>query len=506
MSLINLQNISKFQIYQESADRLDYFDNLATENILLANYNLKPYEDLTDSVIQMLTSSYPSMTEYKTVFTNFLKNTGRTREVDSSRVRWKLRGHGKIQSLSKGNLQEGNSYPGLNFSDILLWLDDGSYRDGDPLAPEAEPRFQVIIQGDPVADGDGYRYVGKLATWDGNEYLDPAFLDDGVRWKKMGAGKYSEGSSGYGSMRFGGVSWVEFETDMSKTGKTAEFTDESHKVNLRMTNFQDSTYHKLLDLPDQFMTLAEAEFIASVEWEKECDLLWGRSSRAITDTTTGLHRRIGPGLFEFLEDGNTSYYSPANFSMEVLEEQLDVLWFDRMGINDGNIVVYTGREGLRLADQAIKAKYGDTAVVSKYEDYVDRIGERTLKLKAPQFRMYQIPDYGTITFEHWPALDSRAQGGPVHPKTGKPLTSYEMIILDYGLNAGGAGNVELLNRRNSKIWGYRCGTYSPAGPNQTGSKFPITHGGRSYQLFHGDEYGLRVRDITATVWLRPNIT
>jgi hypothetical protein len=504
MSIINLQNVSKFQIYGESADRLDYFDNLTTENLLLSNYNLKPYQDLTDTVIQKLTSAYEGLTEYKTVFTNFLKNTGRTREVDMARVRWKLRGHGKIQSLAKGNLQAGNAYPGLNFSDILLWLDDGSYRDGDTLGPEIEPRVQVIVQGDGVAEGDGYRYVARLLAWDGNEYLDPSFLADGTRWKKVGSSKYSEGSRGYGSTRFGGVSWVEFETDLSKTGKTMEFTDEAHKVNLRVTEFMDSTYNKLLNLPDQFLTLAEAEFIAQTEWEKECDLMWGRSSRAIIDTTTGLHRRIGPGLFEFLEDGNTSYYSPQSFSIEVLEEMLKQLWFDRLPLGQGNITVYTGLEGLKLAHQAIVSRYGDTAVVSRYDDYVNKVNDRVLEFKSPQFRMYQIPNYGTITFEHWAALDSMSQGGPRHPQTGSPLTSYEMIILDYGLNAGGSGNVELLNRKNSRIYSYMCGAYTPLGAN-TGGKFPMVHPGRSFQLFHGDEYGLRVNDITATVWLRPNI-
>jgi hypothetical protein len=302
----------------------------------------------------------------------------------------------------------------------------------------------------------------------------------------------------------GGVSWIEFETDLSKTGKTMEFTDEAHKTNLAVT-FMDDTYTKMLDLPKQIITLAEVEFKAQIEYEKECDLLWGRSSRAIVDTSTGLHRRIGPGLFEFLEDGNVSYYPIGGGSIDLFEEAMDTLWFDRIESSQGNIVVYSGREGIRQADVWIRAKYGESAVVSRYEDYVDKVDERTLKFKSPLFRMYEIPTYGTITFEHLPALDSISQGGPVHPKTGKPLTSYEYIILDYGLNAGGNGNIEMLNRVNSTIWGYRCGTYSPAGPNINGGKFPITHSGRSYELFHGDEYGIRVKDITGTLWLRPNV-
>lgn len=503
--MINLTNESKFIIYRDEVTQDDYFKNLYTENILLANYNVKGYEDLTDTVIQHLTSTYPGMSQYKTVFTNFMKNSGRVRTVKESRVRWKLRGNGKVQTLSKGNLQEGNLYPGLNFSEIYLWLDSEAYRDGDPLSPELEPRISVIVQGDPIADGDGYRYVVQLSTNEGNDYLDPDFLADGTPWKKNGAGKYSEGSAGWGSFQHGGVSWIEFEVDLSKTGKTVEFTDEATKVNLRAAACDD-TYSKLLDLPQQIISLAEAEFLAQMEWEKECDLLWGRSSRAISDTTTGLHRRIGAGLFEFLEDGNMSYYSVEGGSMDMFEEALDDLWFDRIGADQANVVVYTGREGLKLADKWIRAKYGDTAVVSKYEDYVSRVGERTLRFKSPLFAQYEIPTYGVITFEHWPALDSVSHGGPLHPRTGKPLTSYEFIILDYGLGAGGAGNIELLTRENSKIYQYMCGAVCPAGPNtMQNPKFPMTHRGRSFELFAGEEYGVRLRDVTATIWLRPNV-
>lgn len=500
----SLLNQSKFKIYQDVPKNEDYFANLYDENILLANFNLKGYEDLTDAVVQYLTSAYPGMSQYRTVFTNFLRNSGRTREVDASRVRWKLKGNGKLQAFSRGNLMQGVDFPGLNFTDITIYLDVEHFRDGDTLSPEIEPRVQVIVEGDPIAYGDGYKYTAKLATWEGNDYIDPAFLAEGVRWRKAGSSKYSEGSRGYGSFIHGGLTWVEFEVSLSKTGKTLEVTDEAHRVNLR-AEFWDNTYTKLLDLPQQVMSLAEAEFVAQVEYEKELDMLWGRSAgRNIVDPTTGKYRQVGAGLFDFLEDVLT-YYPVGGFSMDMFENKLETIWFDRLDGQQASVVVYTGREGLKQADRAIRDKYGESAVISKYEDYVQKTGERDLMFKAPLFNAYQIPTFGIIRFEHWPALDSVSQGGPVHPKTGKPLTSYEYIILDVGVGIGDNANVQMLNRRNSRIYTYLCGTWSPAGPNIGGSKFPAVHGGRSYQLVHGDEYGLFIKDITATAWFKPNV-
>lgn len=502
---ISLLNNSKFKIHQDLPNSEDYFANLYDENILLANFNLKGYEDLTDSVVQYLTSAYPGMGQYKTVFTNFLRQTGRTREVDGSRVRWKLKGNGKLQSFSRGNMMEGVDYPGLQNTEVTLFLDVEHYRAGDTLAPEIEPRVQVVVVDDPIASGDGYRYVVQLATQDDSDYLDPAFLEDGVRWCKMGSSKYSEGSSGYGSFIHGGITWVEFETDLSKTGKTVEFTDEAHKTMLR-AEFWDNTYTKLLDLPDQVVTLAEAEFVAQIEYEKEQDMLWGRSAgRRIIDKTTGKYRRIGAGLFDFLDDVKTYYAFGSTNIIDQVERELETIYFDRLDGEEASVVVYTGRDGIKRVDKDIREKYGEAAVISNYDDYVARTGERELMFKAPLFRAYQIPTYGVIRFEHWPALDSVSQGGPKNPKTGNPLTSSEFIILDVGVGTGDNANVQMLNRRNSRIYSYMCGTVSPAGPNNGGSKFPVTHPGRSYQLFHGDEYGLFIKDIMSTRWMKPNV-
>lgn len=501
---VSLLNQSKFKIYQDKVKSEDYFANLTTENILLANYDSKGYDDLTDNVVQYLTSNYPGLEKYQTGFLSFLRERGATRQVESARVRWKLKGSGKLQAFSKGNLQPENDYPGLEHSEFLLWLDVEWYRAGDTLSPEIDPRVQIVLQSDPVADGDGYRYSAQLATLEGSDYLDPEFLADGERWFKSGSSKYSEGSSGYGSFVYGGISWVEFETELNKTGKTAEFTDEAHKVSLR-AQLWDNTYQKLLDLPEQVLTLAEAEFLAQIEWEKEQDVLWGRyAGRNIIDSTTGMYRRTAPGVFDFLDDV-ASYYPINGFSMDLLENELEVIGFDRIPKDQARIVVFTGREGLKGADIAIRRKYGESAVVSKYEDYVERVGPRNLMFKAPMFNAYEIPNYGVIVFEHLPALDDVSVGGPKHPVTGKPLRSSEYVIMDVGIGMGDLANVQALTRRNSKIMGYRCGTYSPAGPiNSKDNKgFVITHPGRSFELFHGDEYGVFIKDITATRWIKP---
>ena len=82
-------------------------------------------------------------------------------------------------------------------------------------------------------------------------------------------------------------------------------------------------------------------------------------------------------------------------------------------------------------------------------------------------------------------LDNRELNGSiVHPETGLPLTSYYYFIMDYGLGEG-SGNLELIKQRDSEVYTYVCGTWSPAGPingrtNRAG--FTASHSGRYYEL------------------------
>jgi hypothetical protein len=502
---LNANVNSKFIIYKDEVRNSDYWSNVANENVLLATYNLKDYADLTDSMVQYIASAYPSESRQKTRLQDYLQGSGRMVEIDESRVIWRLKGSGRVEAISKGNLMQGNPTPGVQGSEILLWLDSDRYVDGDTLSPENLGRdVQVIIKGLPVGQGDGFLYTGELATTDPTEYLDPISLEDGIRWIKSGSSKYSEGSSNYGSQTFGGLAYVEFGTYLNKTGKKMDFTDEAHKVNLRAVQVDDKKA-PMMDMPAKVINWAEVEFLADVKWEKEQDLFYGRATRTSVDPSTGLERRVAPGITEYMRDGNVIYYPYKGFNIDMFVDYLNSVWFDRLS-NGANIKVYTGKDGRRLFHEGILAKYGDSAVITDYADVVMKTGDYTLGLYNKEFNAYRVPFYGgVITVEEMPILNSTWLGGPKNPETGNPLTSSEFLIFDYGLGNGMGSNIQLIKRRNSEIHTYICGTYSPAGPNQGSSKFPSTHFGRYYSLVHGDEYGVRIKDITLTAWFRPAV-
>lgn len=508
-------NVSKFKVYEESVKQQKYWANYTDENVLLVTHShAKPWVDLTDPVIQYVSTASPSLVGKRTPLQDFLKGSSRVREIDSDYVKWKLKGTGEVQAVQLENLHPGVACPGIQGSEFQIHLDVEWFVDGDVLAPDVAKECQVVCQGEPIADGIGFTYNVVVVDRDPNAYFPPELLDTGLNWIKIDS-VYGEGSERYGSTVFGGMSYIEFEVELTDYGKTVEVTNKAHDLNLRVQACDDKGY-PMSDYPDQVISYIEAEFLAQINWEKELRLFYGRSSgRSIEDTSIGYHRRIGPGLLEFLEDGNVFAYPIEGGSVDMFVDFLQEIWFDRVAYGERNIVMYTGQGGLTLWNQWITEKFAESSIQTDFNTFVkggqsyDSKNYSGLKFAASYFTEYNIFPFGSIKVAHWPILDSTWLNGSVlHPRTGLPLTSYEFIILDYGLGQGGGNNIELLHRRDSEAFTYVCGTWSPVGPiNQRTGRGGFTASGpqRRYQLFYTCTYGLRVKDITLTAYFRPAV-
>jgi len=438
------RNVSKFKIYEESTKADKYWANYADENVLLLTHpNAKSHFDLTDKVMQYISTASESLVGKRTPLQDNLKQSGRTRTVPKDSVTWRLKGTGEVQAVAMENLHPGVTNPGIQHSELSIKLDVEWFVEGDILAPDVAKECQVIVQSDPVADGTGFIYTVQIVDADPNAYFPPELLEPNLKWLKIGAA-YGEASRGYGSTQFKGMSYVEFRSDLTDWGKSVEVTNKAHSLNLRLDAF-DSNDRQLKEYPSQIISYIEANMLAEGKWEKELMLYYGRSAgKNIIDSTVGYHRRIGPGLLEtFVGSGKS--YDPKNY--------------------------------------------------------------KGLKFQTGYFTEYNIFPFGSIKVEHWPILDSTWLNGSVlHPETGLPLSSYEYIVLDYGMGGGGSSNIELLQREDAEVFAYECGTWSPAGPiNGRNSNFKTSGPQRSYTLYAADTFGLRVKDVTLTARFIPAV-
>lgn len=510
-------NASKFKIYEESAKQAKYWANYADENVLLVTHQHgKPWADLTAPVMKHVASAAPSLVSKRTPLQDWLQGSNRVTTIDSDYVRWKLKGTGEVQAEQIENMVPGaNTTPGIQGTEFPIKLDVEWFVPGDVLCPDVAKEVQVVVQQkNPEADGTGFIYYVQLVDRNLNNFFPVELLEPGLKWIKIDS-VYGEGSEGYGSTVFAGMSYIEFESDLTDYGKTVEVTNKAHDLNLRVQTCDDNG-NTIDGYPDQIISYIEAEFLAQAKWEKELRLFYGRSAgKNIIDNTIGYHRRIGPGLIEFLEDGNRIPYPIDGGSLEMFENWLQAIWFDRVAPGQRNIVMYTGQAGLQLWNKWVTERYANSSIPSDFNTFVgngksyDSKNSRGLKFPNAYFTETTLFPFGSVRVEHWPILDSTwLNGSLVHPLTGLPLSSYEFIVLDYGLGSGAGSNIELLKRRDAEAYTYVCGTWSPLGAinGKTGrGGFVSTGPQRRYQLFHTDTYGLRIEDVTLTAHFYPTV-
>jgi hypothetical protein len=509
-------NVSKFLIYEDSVKDSKYWANFADENVLLVTHpHSYPWVDLTDPVMKYVSSASPSLIDKRTPLQDFLQGSGRVRSIDSDYVRWKLRGTGEVQAVALENMNSGITFPGQFGAEFNIKLDVEWYAEGDLLATDVAKECQVRVQGLPIADGTGFIYPVVVVDRIESSFFPPELLEDGLKWIKVGAA-FGEASRAYGSTQFTGMSYIEFESTLTDWGKQVEVTNKAHQLNLRVS-MRDGKGMPMQDYPDQIISYIEAEFLAQAKWEKELMLYYGRSSNnQIVDGSVGYEVRLGPGLLEFLEDGNVIPYPVLGGSLDMFVDFLQNIWFDRVSPEARNITIYTGQGGLTLWNDWVTEKYSESAIRTNFGDMTrdgksyDSKNYRGAKFPTTYFTEYTIFPFGSIKVEHWPILDSTwLNGSLTHPETNLPLSSYEFIVLDYGLGMGGGSNIELLKRNDSEIYTYECGTWSPAGPINTKTGrggFSTSGPQRSYILYAADTFGLRVRDVTLTAWFKPSVS
>jgi hypothetical protein len=309
--------------------------------------------------------------------------------------------------------------------------------------------------------------------------------------------------------------------------KKLQVTDKAHRLNLAMRRVNEND--QFIDQPKdaRIISLLEAKFLEQIREEKGKTLWLSRASYSqggsiavsrLIDQSSGYPMDSSAGIQEFLEDGNVIEYAVNNFSIDLIIDYVNQLWFDSVPWANRKIVFYTGTGGLQLWASAIAEKFHGYGAhipfdkVAKPTQAGNVPGSRVSKyaFSAPAFTEYELFPGGVVTIAHLPVLDSRElSAGRIHPKTGLPLTSYEFIALDYGIEEGGP-NVELLHRADSEALFYKCGAHTPVGSANTTmggmfKGFPIVHEHSYYELFYKDVFGVIVRNIKRTMYLKPAV-
>jgi hypothetical protein len=513
-------NSGKYLIKEEQGGQDRYWSTKTTlDDLLFAQgQHVRNYADLSYLAKGLAYSKLGlSESEQLTPLMDFLDGFagGGTETIDKNLVRWRIYGEPERRAMSYGDPQAALNLTeyGLNGLEFEIWVDVDWFKEHDLLAPVRNKRCQVMVTSDEgVPYEGGYLYTVKVLG-DPEDAFDPDLLASSEYWIKMGSVQSHEVIGSMGSLQFGeGFSYMEFEVPLTTMGWEFTVEGEAHRQygKLEISRCNNEGRPELNGT--KITNYLEARANMQMDYEKELFLTYGTMAKNLIDKNTGRPITTSPGLFEYMECGQTVNYSPEVHGLDFITEQMEALWFDRVPTANREIVLYTGQAGLKLFSEWVNQKFGETAagydhsfVLSGSTPFDKRSNRKGFEFVAPQFTAYNLPTFGRVSIAHWPILDNTKINGVNYPGSFYPISSYEFIAFNIGL---GEPPIKFLNRTDNRISTYIPGLWSPFGA--VGTDNPVFKSGNpeigdAYKFIHRESFGMVVMDPSTIVRFLPNV-
>lgn len=509
---------SKFIINEESAGADKYFStNKAFDynDLLIANGNhIKDYTDLTKAASNFYSAHSKTLSDMTSPLYDYIEGNGGVEEVDNNFVRWRIYSKPDRRAISMGNPNQEDACYGGGGIPFKIRLDVDWFTKNDLLAPHRNKRCIVVVQSDCKFVGGAYEYdVIMLARPEYADVFPTEYFKEGDYWIKMGTITSDMGGNNYGSIQFGmNFSYIEFEVPMTTMQWKFSVKKDAHEKwgNLELTRCDEEGRPTLNR--GKITNFLELEAMAQIKREKELYLKYGTATDHLLDDTTGERMTTGPGLDEFLEEGNVINYPVTTQGLDLVVDTIQSYWFDRVPVGQRKLVLYTGQGGLNLFHEWIEQKFGQTAVVTPHDFVLEKAsaivnGQRKAYAFGNfQFTKYYLPVFGEITVAHWPMLDNTRLNGVTMPGTPYPVSSYEFIAMEYG---AGKPNIKLLRRKSEELTLIQPGLWSPFG--KVGAKNPLYKAAYDpnfwgYHWIHRCSFGIVVMDPTRVLKFLPAVS
>jgi len=516
-------DVKKYSFYSHDVNSLGNIQSFVSENTLHNNWHkFKNITDLTDPVVEFISSSNPGLQSAYGGFLDYLKETSGIKEIDTYDFNWRLRRRNHSYIRQEENLYPNNDNPSLGSTKLRVKLSVGWIRPGTYIWPESAPEAQVIVDNAGQQDGTGFIYT---TTKNANlGFFPPELLKPGIRWC-VGTGAYSEGSRDYAGFYMSNTGWIEFKGTQWSTGQSYEVTDSA--VYMNQANGMGGTMSMVGPEPQlagdtsapkqgtNFFTSIEGEFVASHAYNKK-KLMWiGEDFKKLAiDGSTGLHRKTGVGLRPLLRFGNRFDYMPGVSSLKHLQNSLKTFQDNKVPYDQRGMIANGGSAFITWVNEIITEAYKQSGYISDMKNFTSDNGPtyakgyKGLVFQTAYFTKWVGFPYGEFQAVWEPFYDDETIHGAMR-FDGNLVSSYEANIWDGGFGNGFKNNVRLVQVRNGENYNIEYGTFSPAGPTNNfqnaNAQCRITLG-RRYIVALESRFGIYLNDVTLPIVARATIT
>ena len=390
--------------------------------------------------------------------------TGRVSEkyqlIGNDQYRWPLQGH-LTKSIPIVGSPTPSSSVGINFQDFKLPLSEKYFAVGDIILFESGA--QARVQAEPVQVGEGYLYTLRLVTSDSTDVLVSTDYAVGKE-VSFGYTAFEEYSKG-GSSKEAFPMWFQNQLTTSRMsfGMSGSAQTDVMVLNVGGREGKKGTQLWMYEKEYQFMLqwMEAAEF---ARW-------YGKYNR---DTTGEIHLpgengrpvKTGSGLLEQIAYSNVRNYTEG--TEKLFREFILDLQENAKEAENQKFILFTGLGGMEEFHTAMRNAIQASQVIDTH--FVTGNGQQ-LTLGG-QFTTYKGLMGSEVTVAHLPMFDNPVKHKKLHPKTGRPIESYRMVALDFGMY-GGESNISLLAKgadgidRSLRSW-YTAGSQTPPGVKDSG--------------------------------------
>jgi len=373
--------------------------------------------------------------------------------------------------------------------EILLSTDRFGY--GDILKFDKYSQIEMVVMPEPIRPkGEAFIYTVRLINNDSVKFIDKKYLAPGNRISQYGSVRTPEFSQVFSSWKVSGVGQREYLQYVGTAEAQTEYwiSSEANTIGLdprdfnRITEFVqiDGTGDPAIaDLRKYMETTgmtpgalgemvkqgkARMKFayayddisMRKIARDRENYLMWGSGGIVQFDSPETV--AMSSGLWQQIDSGYKHIFNYNNFGLDMFKTVIsNYLWpkvdFKEPG-SEPVMVVETGRGGMHLANEMIRKEANSNSMIVNALD-VNALNTDSKGIASWMGLFYtevRIPFVAVLRFVYNPALDpvhTNQIENPVLP-TGFPLSSYSFIIHDITEN-GGADNIKLLRRKNSKL-------------------------------------------------------
>ena len=425
---------------------------------------------------------------------NFLTGgTGRTMYIENREYEWDVMIEAEkpvtiLDAKWQGSAISSTDTPGLNGTPIQVWVAEKFFGVG-AIVEFDNKVYQARVMSEPYQDGHLWVYTLQVANGQAASYIMPSLLTNGCQLSSAGS------------------AYEEFSNEADIITYQTPFKLRNHLTTMRLKyDITGSAYATVMviEMRDPLTKKRTKywadyqEWLALRKWYKMIDyqLVYEQyasnaDSSAMIKGTNGRPVYRGAGLLQQISPSNRRYYT--KLTAELLEDFLFDLSYNILGQGERKFVALTGEMGMKELDRVLREKASGYQLVDTH--FVSGSGQE-LTLQG-QFTTYKMLNGIELTLKHFPLYDNTYHNRQLHPVSGKPVESYRMTFIDFGMRDGESNVMKVARTGREMVMWHTGGSVSPAGFSKSISTLR-SDGRDGYTVHFLGEMGIMMKDPTTS--------